>query len=161
MRIILSLLIACFLLGIQVGCRSDGPPPDGGGGGGVGHHPPLQGPPDEGGGGGGGNGCTDGSALPCTNGNTTIAVGANQTGGWIQADHRSVQSITADANGNVTFPCNGQWCPIACNNGTITVQVDPNQTGIWQDAQGNQTQFTADPNGMLTIPCTGQWNAVG
>jgi hypothetical protein len=160
MRVLLPLLIACLLLGPQLGCKSDSPPPDTGGGGtGGNNHPPLQEEPSDGGS-SGDSGCVDGTTANCTGGNTTTATAANQTGGWVSSDHRSAQAISADANGNVTFPCNGMWCPTVCNNDTMTVQVDPNQTGIWQDAQGNQRQFTADANGMLVIPCSGQWNAV-
>ncbi|HJQ32730.1 MAG TPA: hypothetical protein VJ866_11140 [Pyrinomonadaceae bacterium] len=132
MKKLLPLLIACLLLGAQMGCKSDTPPPDTGGGGGGGSHQPLQGVDGDGGGGGDNSGCVDGSTT-CSGNSATTASGPNQAGGWIAADHRSVQAISADSNGNVTFPCNGTWCPINCTNGTMTVQVDPNQTGVWQD----------------------------
>jgi hypothetical protein len=158
MKTLLSLLIACLLLGAQLGCKDSTPQDTGGGEGGGTKPQPIQGD-SSGGGGGSGSDCADGSTN-CTNGSATATVSPNQTGGWIQSDQRSVQAITADANGNVTFPCNGQWCPFTCNNSTLTVQVSPNQIGIWQDVQGNQRTFESDSNGMLTIPCTGQWNAV-
>jgi hypothetical protein len=158
MKTLLSLLMACLLLGAQLGC-SDSTPQDTGGGDGGGTKPqPIQGD-SSGGGGGGGSGCVDGSTN-CANGSASASSGPSQAGGWVSSDHRSAQAITADASGNVTFPCNGTWCPITCNNGNMIVQVDANETGVWQDANGNQVQFTADASGRLTIPCTGQWNAI-
>lgn len=46
MRVLLSLLIACFLIRFQVGCKESTPPPGGSGGGN--NHPPLEESPPEG-----------------------------------------------------------------------------------------------------------------
>jgi hypothetical protein len=82
MKTLLSLLIACLLLGAQLGC-SDSTPQDNGGGDSGGTKPqPIQGDTGGGGGSGGSSPCVDGSTN-CTNGLSTATVSPNLTGGWI------------------------------------------------------------------------------